>query len=70
MILAAYRAFDKRIELVEGKSPALEGVWQAAERKLEKFTKGDIIEICPTLSKSSIEIPIKKLVDEGLPHQT
>ena len=65
MILAAYREFDERMELVEGKRPALEVVRQAAERKLGKFTKADMIEMCPTLSKTSVESSIKKLVDEG-----
>ena len=65
VILAAYREFDERMELVEGKRPALEVVRQAAERKLGKFTKADMIEMCPTLSKTSVESSIKKLVDEG-----
>ena len=65
VILAAYREFDERMELVEGKRPALEVVRQATERKLGKFTKADMIEMCPTLSKTSVESSIKKLVDEG-----
>mgnify|MGYP001624170211 FL=1 len=65
VILAAYREFDERMELVEGKRPALEVVRQAAERKLGKFTKADMMEMCPTLSKTSVESSIKKLVDEG-----
>lgn len=44
VIFAAYREFDERMELVEGKRPALEAVRQAAEHKLGKFTKGDMIE--------------------------
>lgn len=64
VILAAYREFDERMELVEGKRPALEVVRQAAERKLGKFTKADMMEMCPTLSKTSVESSIKKLVDE------
>ena len=39
VILAAYRDFDERMELVDGKQSALEIVRQAVERKLGKFTK-------------------------------
>ena len=66
VILAAYRDFDERMELVDGKRSALEIVRQAAESKLGKFTKADLIELCPTLGKTSVESSIKKLVDEGV----
>lgn len=66
VILAAYRDFDERMELVEGKCSALEVVRQAAESKIGKFTKADMMELCPTLGKTSVESSIKKLVDEGV----
>lgn len=66
VILAAYRDFDERMELVDGKRSALEIVRQAVESKLGKFTKADLIELCPTLGKTSVESSIKKLVDEGV----
>lgn len=66
VILAAYRDFDERMELVDGKQSALEIVRQTVERKLGKFTKTDLIELCPTLGKTSVESSIKKLVEEGV----
>ena len=66
IILAAYRDFDDRMELVNGKRSALEVVRQAVENKIGKFTKADMIEMCPTLGKTSVESSIKKLVDEGI----
>lgn len=66
VILAAYRDFDERMDLVDGKRSALEIVQQAVESKLGKFTKADLIELCPTLGKTSVESSIKKLVDEGV----
>ena len=33
--------------------------------KMGKFTKSDIMEMCPTLGKTSVESSIKKLVDNG-----
>lgn len=66
VILAAYRDFDDRMELVDGKRSALEVVRQAAESKLGKFTKTDMMEMCPTLGKTSVESSMKKLVEEGI----
>lgn len=63
---AAYRDFDERMELVEGKRSALEVVRKAAESKLGKFTKADMMEMCPTLGKTSVESSMKKLVEEGI----
>lgn len=66
VILAACRDFDERMELVAGNRSALEVVRQAAESKIGKFTKADMMELCPTLGKTSVESSIKKLVDEGV----
>lgn len=66
MILAAYRDFDERMELVSDKLPAIEVVHRAVESKLGKFTKTDILEFCPTLGKTSVENSLKQLVDEGI----
>ena len=65
VILAAYRDFDERMELVSDKLPAIEVVRQAVESKLGKFTKTDILEFCPTLGKTSVESSLTQLVDEG-----
>lgn len=64
-ILAAYRDFEDRMSLVEVKLPALEMVRRASQNKLGKFNKQDIRELCPTLSDSSIEGALRKLVASG-----
>lgn len=61
-ILAAYKDFEDRMELVETKLPALEMVKRASENKIGRFNKQDIRELCPTLSDSSIEGALRKLV--------
>ena len=66
VILAAYRDFDERMELVGDKFLAIEVVRRAVESKLGKFTKTDIMEFCPTLGKTSVESSLRKLVDEGV----
>ena len=64
-VLAAYKAFEDRFSIVEEKLPAVELVRKATLQKLGKFTKQDIRELCPSLSVSSIEGSLRKLIDEG-----
>ena len=64
-ILAAYRDFEDRFALVETKRSALETVRLAAQNKIGRFTKQDIRELCPSLSLSSDEGSLRKLVDKG-----
>ena len=64
-ILAAYKDFEERFELIEEKLPALEMVRKATQHKIGKFTKQDIRELCPSLSVSSIESSLRTLVKDG-----
>lgn len=65
-ILAAYRDFEERVALVDEKLPAIETVRRAVYNKIGKFTKSEVMELCPTLSKASVENAIKQLVEQGL----
>lgn len=65
IILSAYREFEQRIELVGTKRSGEEIVRLAIENKLGKFTKSDMLELCPSLSKATIENSLKKLVELG-----
>lgn len=64
-ILAAYRDFEDRFALVETKKSALDTVRLAAQYKIGSFTKQDIRELCPSLSLSSVEGALRKLVESG-----
>ncbi len=64
-ILAACKDFEDRFALVETKLPAVEIVRQATLQKIGRFTKQDIRELCPSLSVSSIEGGLRKLVASG-----
>ena len=64
-ILAAYKDFEDRFEIVEDKLPAVDMVRKATMNKIGKFTKQDIRELCPSLSISSIEGSLRKLVSSG-----
>lgn len=65
-VLAAYRDFEDRVDLVSEKLPAIEIVRRAVYKKIGKFTKSDIMELCPTIGKTSVESSIKMLVDRGV----
>ena len=64
-ILAAYKDFEDRFALVETRRSALETVRSATMNKIGRFTKQDIRELCPSLSISSIEGALRKLVASG-----
>ena len=64
-ILAAYKDFEDRFSLVEEKLPAIEMVRKATLQKIGRFTKQDIRELCPSMSVSSIEGALRKMVAES-----
>ncbi len=64
-ILVAYKDFEEHFAIVEEKLTAIEMVRKAILLKIGKFTKQDIMELCPTLSISSVEGALRKLVKEG-----
>ena len=64
-ILAAYKDFEERIDIVEDKPSALELVRRASRNKIGRFNKQDIREQCPSISDSSIEGALRKLLAAG-----
>ena len=64
--LAAYRDFEERVNIVSTKMTAKEMVLKAVNQKLGKFTKSDIMELCPEIGSSSVEASLKGLCLEGL----
>ncbi|MBQ1439314.1 MAG: Fic family protein [Solobacterium sp.] len=64
-ILAAYRDFEDRFALIETKRSALDAVRLASQNKVGRFSKQDILELCPSLSLSSVEGALRKLVESG-----
>lgn len=65
IILAAYKDFGERFEIVAEKLPAIDVVRKATQSKIGRFTKQDIRELCPSLSLSSVEGALRKLVASG-----
>ena len=65
-ILAAYRDFEGRVTIAEGKVTAVDLVRKAVGNTIGKFTKNDIMEYVPSVSKASVENALKSLVQEGI----
>ena len=64
-ILAAYRDFEDRVNMVSEKLSAKDMVVRAVNQKLGTFTKIDIMELCPEIGSSSVESSLKELCEEG-----
>ena len=64
-ILAVYKDFSDRFEIVAEKLPAVDVVRKATQNKIGRFTKQEIRELCPALSLSSVEGALRKLVASG-----
>lgn len=66
VILAAYRDFEERVNLIGTKMSAREMVEKAVRVKIGKFTKSDIMELCPEIGRASVENSLKAMCEEGL----
>lgn len=74
VILACYREFEDRMDALSKpdergrtlvKSSATDIVRAAVQSRIGKFTKAEIMGICPTLSRSSVEAGLRELVAKG-----
>ena len=65
--MKAYRDFETRVNiLLEKKSKALTQVQDIIKTKIGKFTKAEIIALCPTLSETTRERCLKEFLDQNL----
>ena len=65
VILSAYRDFEDRYDLVDTKGSAYESVKKAVQLLIGKFTKQDILKLCPFISSSSVEKSLKGMCEKG-----
>ena len=66
IILAAYRDFEERVNMVGKKMSGKDMVVKAIRSKTGKFTKDDIMELCPESGRGSVENALKALCEEGI----
>lgn len=64
-ILSAYRDFKDRYDLIAIKSSSIDIIRKAIESLIGKFTKANLIEICPMINIKSIESSLKRLLDSN-----
>ena len=64
-IISAYRDFEERMNIVFDNNSAMDIVTKAVETRIGKFTKADIAALCTSISTSSVESSLKKLVRNG-----
>lgn len=65
IILLAYKEFEDRMSLVEAKESAYDYVKSTISNIIGKFTKSQLLERTPSIAKSTLELVLKKLVEEG-----
>lgn len=56
IIFSAYRDFEDRVDIFTEMSSSLEMVKKAVSNKIGKFTKSEIMELTPSIGKSSQRI--------------
>ena len=61
-VLAAYRDFDERMDIL---SPSADTVRSAVESRIGKFSKREILELCPNLSSATVERKLRSMVQQG-----
>ncbi len=64
-ILSAYKDLSERVAIVDSGLPAIDMVRKAVSGRIGRFTKQDILALCPSLSLSSVEGALRKLVEMG-----
>lgn len=65
VVLKAYRTFEERVIVVtQNKLNKKDQVRAIFDNSFGKFTKAKIVELCPTISPTTIELYLKQLLDE------
>ncbi len=64
-IISAYRDFEDRFTILEGNVNSVDIVRRAVGGIIGKFTKAKIRELCPSLSLSTVENALRKMVNGG-----
>ncbi len=66
VLLKAYEEFEDRVDYLQYRTqPKSERIEAIVDRKIGKFTKREIMDACPDISKITIERTLSALVKEG-----
>jgi len=64
-MLPACKDFEGRFSIVEEKHPAIGMAKKATGCLVGRFRKQDVMDLCPSLSISSVELALRNLVATG-----
>lgn len=64
IVLSAYRDFEERLQIISCKKSAKEMVKEVFNIKIGKITKRDIMDMCPNLSRSTVEKALRELISD------
>lgn len=64
MILSAYRDFEERMSVLEEHPTSYDKVKYTITQRIGKFTKNEMMELIPSMGKTTVEKNIKRLLDE------
>ncbi len=64
-LFEAYKELEESFNAVDSKMSAVEMVRKATRKKVGRFSKQDVMALCPSLSISSVEGALRKLVIDG-----
>lgn len=62
-VACAYRDMEERLVIISPQSS--DTVAKAVERQLGKFSKRDILALCPSVSATTVERRLKELTEQG-----
>ena len=66
VILSAYKEFSARVELMQNRSLSKpERIRKIFDNTLQKLSKRKILEKCPDISESTVEVTLASLLKEG-----
>ena len=66
ILLKSYKEFEERVDYLQyRKQPKTERIQTIIDRKIGKFTKKEIMDACPDISKITIERTLSALVKDG-----
>lgn len=66
IILSAYRDFEERMEIIGNEHSSYNKVKMFVDTNIGKFTKNDVLNHIPDLSRASVENALKSMVESGI----
>ena len=67
LLLKCYRTFEERVsDVIGSRVPKSERIRIMIDRMVGKFTKAQLLEVCPDISETTMERTLKQFLDSGM----